>query len=267
MEFNLADLWEIVADAGPTREAVVCGDRRLSYADLEARANRLAHDLAAHGIGPGDHVAVYLHNGTEYLEAMLAAFKLRAVPINVNFRYVEDELRYLLLDCDARAVVFHTAFATKLAAIRQDLPLLRHALAVDDGTRDDESLAALTALEAGDYESALSSAAPGRDFAPRSGDDLYILYTGGTTGNPKGVMWRAEDIFFAALGVGRESVGTPEQLADHLDGSGRCLPVCPLMHGTAHWFALNTLYRGGTVVLSPEPRFDAERVWNLVARE
>src|SRR6516225_4968057 len=111
MEFNLADLWEAVADAQPRREALVCGDRRLTYADLEVRANRLAHELAEHGIGPGDHVAVHLYNGTEYLEAMLAAFKLRAVPVNVNYRYVEDELAYLLDDADAKAVVFHRELA------------------------------------------------------------------------------------------------------------------------------------------------------------
>jgi acyl-CoA synthetase (AMP-forming)/AMP-acid ligase II len=114
VEFNLADLWEHVVDALPEREAMVCGERRLTYAQADERANRLAHHWAATGIGPGDHVALYLYNCTEYLEGMLAAFKLRAVPLNVNYRYGAEELRYLLADSDAKAVVFHREFAPKL---------------------------------------------------------------------------------------------------------------------------------------------------------
>ena len=265
MEYNLADLWEAVADAVPGHEALICGDRRLSYADTEARANRLANHLAARGIGAGDHVALLLYNGTEYLEGMLAACKLRAVPINVNYRYVEDELRYLLDDCDARAIVFHREFAPKLATIGADLPLLEIFVSVDDGSAGD-----LTGLDTVDYELALASASPERDFAPRSGDDLYILYTGGTTGNPKGVMWRAEDIFFGGLGggnLGDAPIARPEEILHKLDGHRRTLPACPLMHGTAHWFALGTLYAGGAVVLSPDRRFDPVRLWQLVARE
>jgi len=107
MEFNLADLWERVVDAAPDAEAMVCGARRLSFAQADERINRLAHHLQAAGVGAGDHVALYLYNSTEYLEGMLAAFKIRAVPVNVNYRYVEDELRYLLTDADVKAVVFH----------------------------------------------------------------------------------------------------------------------------------------------------------------
>ena len=157
MEFNLADLWEAVADAIPDREALVCGDRRLTYAELDERAHRLAHDLAAHGVGPGDHVAVYLYNGTEYLEAMLAAFKLRAVPINVNYRYVEDELRYLLDDADAKAVVFHREFAPN-ARRRARRPAAAHALRGGRRRRRRpavrDALADLAPLE---YEAALAA--------------------------------------------------------------------------------------------------------------
>src|SRR5258708_2691606 len=135
VEFNVADLLERVADTVPNHLALVCAERRLTYAELDARANRLAHVLAPHGVGAGDHVALYLYNSTEYLEGMLAAFKLRAVPINVNYRYVEDELRYLLDDADAIAVVFHREFAPKLAAIRPSLPKLRTFIAVDDGSK------------------------------------------------------------------------------------------------------------------------------------
>ncbi len=137
MEFNLADLWEAVVDAIPDREALVCGNRRLSFATADERANRLAHTLAARGIGAGDHVALYLYNGTEYLEAMLAAYKIRAVPINVNYRYVEEELRYLLDDSDAKAVVFDRTFAPKLTAIRDQLPELGVYISVADDSAAD----------------------------------------------------------------------------------------------------------------------------------
>src|SRR5262245_9173112 len=124
MQYNLADLWERVVDTVPDREALVCGDVRLTYAAADERVDRLAHHLADHGVGPGDHVALYLHNGVEYLEGMLAAFKVRAVPVNVNYRYVEEELRYLFTDADAKAVIFHREFAPKLAAIRARVPTL-----------------------------------------------------------------------------------------------------------------------------------------------
>jgi acyl-CoA synthetase (AMP-forming)/AMP-acid ligase II len=266
VEYNLADLWEKVVDTVPGNEALVCGDRRFTYADADARINRLAHHLASRGIGPGDHVALYLYNGVEYLEAMLAAFKLRAVPINVNYRYVEEELRYLLADADAKAVVFHREFAPKLATVVPELPLLRTFVAVDD-----DSGADVGALDAVEYEAALAASAPLRDFGPRSADDVYILYTGGTTGMPKGVMWRAEDVFFGAFGgggVGNE-ITSPEEIADRArDGIGtRCLPACPFMHGTAHWMAFMALYGGGCVVISPERHLDPVAIWELVARE
>ncbi|MCU1463903.1 MAG: AMP-binding protein [Acidimicrobiales bacterium] len=256
MEFNLADLFEAVVDAVPEREAIVDREMRLSYAALDERANRLAHALAAHGIGPGDHVGVWLYNGREYLETMLAAFKLRAVPINVNYRYVADELRYLFTDADIKAVVHEPDFAATLADIRSDVPLVGWAVARGD-----------------DYEAALASAPGGgaRDFGPRSADDLYILYTGGTTGMPKGVMWRAEDIFFGALqggNAGGAPIERPEQIADAARaGGGRTLPACPFMHGTAHWVAFWAFFAGGTVVISPDRKLDAGRLLQLIADE
>jgi acyl-CoA synthetase (AMP-forming)/AMP-acid ligase II len=265
MHYNLADLWEKVVDTVPDHESLVCGDRRLSYAEVDERANRLAHHLAAQGIGAGDHLALYLYNGVEYIEGMLAAFKLRAVPINVNYRYVEEELRYLLDDSDAKAIAFHREFGPKLDAVRRELPLLRAFVAVDDGTGT-----ALGSLPAMEYEQALTEASPDRDFCERSPDDLYILYTGGTTGMPKGVMWRAEDIFFGALGgggIGNE-ITYPEEIADRArEGRTRCLPACPFMHGTAHWMAFSTLFTGGCVVISPDRHLDPARLWELIARE
>ena len=266
MQFNLADLWERVADTVPDHEALVCAGRRLTFAEEDERATRLAHALAARGVGAGDHVACYLYNSIEYLEVMLAAFKLRAVPINVNYRYVEDELLYLLDDADVAAVVFHREFAPKLAAIRAALPEVRAYLAVEDGTPP-----APEALGAEDYETVLAAASPVRDFGPRSADDLYILYTGGTTGMPKGVMWRNEDVFFGALGGaggGGKPITTPEEIADRCrESRTRCVPACPFMHGTAHWMALSALVTGGTVVIPAEHRFDALKLWELVERE
>ncbi len=266
MEFNLADLWEGVVDAVPDREALICGDVRLTYADVDARANALAHHLAASGIGPGDHIALYLYNGVEYLEAMIAAFKLRAVPVNVNYRYVEEELRYLFDDADAKAIVFHREFAPKLAAIRDELPQLEVFVVVEDGSGAD--LSPLPNVV--DYERAVADASSERDFGARSADDLYVLYTGGTTGMPKGVLWRAEDIFFGAFGgggIGNE-ISRPEEIGERaLAGATRCLPACPFMHGTAHWMAFNALYTGGTVVISPDRGFDALGLWRLVAAE
>ena len=253
MEWNLADLFEAVADAVPEREALVCGDVRLSYAELDERATRLANALADRGVGAEDHVGLWLYNGNEYLEGMLAAFKLRAVPINVNYRYVADELRYLFVDADLKAVIYEPDFAPLLDEIRADTPLLKSAV-----TRGE------------DYESALAAASPKRAFGPRSADDLYILYTGGTTGMPKGVMWRAEDIFFGALEslVGAGTLSSPEEIGPRaVDGRTRCLPACPFMHGTAHWAALATLYGGGLVVVSPDRRLDPVRLWQLVVDE
>jgi acyl-CoA synthetase (AMP-forming)/AMP-acid ligase II len=264
MEFNLADLWERVVDAVPHAEAMVCGGRRLTFAAADERINRLAHHLQAAGIGAGDHVALYLYNSAEYLECMLAAFKLRAVPVNVNYRYVEDELRYLLADADAKAVVFHREFTAKLDAVRADLPLLQTLVTVDDAT-DVETLA-----DAVEYETALAAASPARGFPPRSADDLYILYTGGTTGMPKGVMWRSEDVFFGAFGggnLGGAPIETPEQVTDSIDTTRRVLPACPFMHGTAHWIAFATLYSGGCVVISPDRHFDPAGLWQLIDAE
>ena len=265
MEYNLADMWEAVADAIPAREALICGERRLSYAETEERANRLANYLASRGIGRDDKVALLLYNGTEYLEGMLGALKLRAVPINVNYRYMEEELRYILDDCDAKAIVFHREFAAKLAAISSELPGLATYISVDDASGED-----LSPIGAVGYDDALAGASPARDFGPRSADDQYILYTGGTTGNPKGVIWRAEDIFFGGLGggnLGEAPITKPEEITDQLDAGRRTLPACPLMHGTAHWFALGTLYTGGTVVLSTDRRLDPARLWELIAHE
>ena len=248
--FNLAELFETVAAAVPEREAVVHDERRLTYAELDERAARLAGVLADAGVGAGDHVGLHLWNGTEYLEGMLAAFKLRAVPININYRYVADELRYLFDDADLVALVHEPAFADLVAEARTDR--LTYTLA-----------------RGADYEAALSARPPIEATDGRSGEDRYILYTGGTTGPPKGVVWRHEDIFFAALGGGGDPpITSPVELAERAPrGRTRLLPACPFMHGSAHWMGLSTLFRGGTVVIDPSPTFDPPRVWDVVAEE
>jgi acyl-CoA synthetase (AMP-forming)/AMP-acid ligase II len=255
MQFNLADLFEAVADAVPDREAVVYGHARLTYRTLDERATRLAHVLAAHGIGAGDHVGVWLYNCNEYLEGMLAAFKLRAVPVNVNYRYIEDELRYLFTDADLKAVIHEPDFAATLAAIRADVPLLGFALAKGD-----------------DYEAAIAGHSAVRDFGPRSADDLYILYTGGTTGMPKGVLWRHEDIFFGALQGGNPlgpGIERPELIVESAmnGGNGRTLPACPFMHGTAHWVAFWAFFAGDAVIISTDRHLDPPRLIQLIADE
>ncbi len=266
--YNLADLFESVVDAVPDREVLVVGDRRLTYAGLDVRANRLANHLAGAGIGPGDHVGLQLLNGTEYLEGMLACFKLRAVPINVNYRYVEGELRHLFADADLRALIHHRQFAATVDAVLPDVPRLGVLLEVMD-----DSDAAAGAARA-DYEDALAAAAPDRpDDGARSGDDHYIVYTGGTTGLPKGVVWRHEDIFFAAMGGGDvlrmdNYVTAPDELPGRLqDNSIVALPTPPLMHASAHWLAFHQLYTGGKIVFPPYGRFDASTVWQLVEDE
>jgi acyl-CoA synthetase (AMP-forming)/AMP-acid ligase II len=267
MEFNLGDVFEAVADALPDQEAVICGERRLTFAQLDERATRLAHWLQANGVGEGDHIGLYLYNSTEYLEGTLAAFKIRAVPININYRYVEEELRYLFDNADLVAVIHNREFAPRIAAVAKDVPSLRTFLAVDDDSGADLSLTG-----SAEYESALASSSPQRDFAPRSPDDMYILYTGGTTGMPKGVMWKHQDLFFAAL-MGGNPAGAPperpEQVAENAKGGIRLtsLPAAPLMHGAAQWAALIYLFSGGKVVLTPSKRFDPDMIWTLVEQE
>jgi acyl-CoA synthetase (AMP-forming)/AMP-acid ligase II len=265
MEFNLADLYEIVADAVPDRPALVAGDRRLTYAQLDERANRFAHHLLDRGVEPGDKVAIYSWDRAEWVEAMLGAYKARAVPVNVNYRYVADEARYVLDNSDSVVVVHERAFSTILAAIRGDLPKLRAAVVLEDGSE--------AATDAVPYEDALATASPARDFDPRSADDLYLLYTGGTTGVPKGVMWRAEDIFFAALGgggFGQPPITKPEELAERIPAEdARAIPMvnAPMMHGGGQWMAFINFYGGGTVVLNCDRHFDPDRIWRTVERE
>ena len=268
MSYNLADLFEAVADTVPDRESVIVGERRLTYSQLDERANRLADHLLACGVRPGEHVGLQLMNGTEYLEGMIAAFKIRAIPINVNFRYVEAELRYLFDNADLVALLYHRQFASRVAAVAPEAPLIERFLVVEDGT--DEPPAPGSER----YEDVLAAASPERPtVSDRSSEDLYCVYTGGTTGMPKGVVWRHEDIFKAAMGGGDitqmgNHVKDAAELATRVpDVALIALATPPLMHSSAHWLAFQTLFTGGTLVMTPMGRFEPPMIWELITRE
>jgi 3-oxocholest-4-en-26-oate---CoA ligase len=265
VEFNLADLFESIVDAIPDREALVCGDRRLTYRELDERSNRLAHHLESAGIGPGDHVGLYLYNGSEYVESMLACLKIRAVPINVNYRYVEAELRYLFDNADMVGLIHQREFSPRIAAVKHEVPSLRTYVFVDDDSGGD-----VEALGSVEYDTALSGGTPERGFGDRSPDDTFIIYTGGTTGMPKGVVWRQEDLFFTGLGGGNpvgQPVATPEELAPAAAAKPPVtqFPAPPLIHGAAQLAVFIAFFWGDKVVLIP--RFDAELAWDTVERE
>ncbi|MFP6665550.1 MAG: acyl-CoA synthetase [Deltaproteobacteria bacterium] len=265
MDFNLADLFERTVDEFPQREYLVCEGKRRTYAEMEARANRLAHALKGQGIEPGDHVGIYALNSVEWVEALWAIFKIRAVWININYRYVEDELRYIVGNADLKGLIYAREFAPLVASVRDSMPELRGLLCIEDGSGAD-----LAGLDSPDYEDALAANPPDRDFAPRSGDDHYILYTGGTTGMPKGVVWRHRDVLYA-LGGGidphsGERIEKPEDMiAKAGDTPMAFLPIAPLMHGATQWACMGQSFTGNKIVLVA--RFSPQSVWDLIAQE
>ncbi len=265
MEFNLADLFESVVDVIPEQLAIIADDRRLTYAELDGRANRLAHHLAGAGVGSRDRIGLQLTNGNEYLEGMLACFKIRAVPVNVNYRYVTSELRYLYQDAGLVGLIFHSRFAPAVSDALGAMAKHPTLLEVRDST---------SASDLGDdYERALAATVDSRGFAPRSADDLYCVYTGGTTGMPKGVLWRHEDIFFAGMGGGDalalgNVIESPRELASRVMRPGMtALPCPPFMHSSAHWLAFTMLFGGGKLVTLPGGQFDPAATWRLVGTE
>ncbi|MSW30104.1 MAG: AMP-binding protein, partial [Actinobacteria bacterium] len=279
MDFNLAEVIRAVAKAVPTREALVHDDNRLTYAAFMSRVDRLASALASRGLGSHtdrsalenwqsgqDHVALYLHNCPEYIEGMVGSYAARLAPFNVNYRYVAEELRYLLADSQARVIIFHSAFAATLDAIRAELPELQLLLQVDDGS-------GTALLEGAEWYEEVLASAPLLPIPTPSPDDLYILYTGGTTGMPKGVLWRQGDIYPAALGGRKISTGVEYEsiesiVENSLEGGMRVLPSAPFMHGAAHWMAMNALGNGNTIVLPHNPTtFDPKDFCETIDRE
>src|SRR5215210_2350761 len=195
-------------------------------------------DLAGHESGQ-DHLAVYLYNGNEYLEAMLGAFKARVAPFNVNYRYVAEELRYLLTDSGASAIVVHSQFAPTLRTVMDDLAELRVILQVPDDSGNELLPGAVW------YEDALASSSPNKPAVEWSPDDLYILYTGGTTGMPKGVLWRNGDANVECFGGSK--AGTLDAIVAEATGGLKALLAPPFMHGAGHWMSFRTWNAGGTI--------------------
>lgn len=265
MEYNLADIFELAADEFAEREYIVADGKRCTFGEMEQRANRLAHYLASQGIGQNDHVGIYAYNCIEWVETLWAVFKLRAVWININFRYVEDELAYIFDNADLKALVYQREFGPRLANVQQAVAGLSHTICIED-----DSGAADSGLNSADYETAMAAGSIERDFPPRSGDDLYMLYTGGTTGMPKGVVWRHEDVFFALGGGIDQTNGSvvthPQQVLDRGKNMALCmLPAPPLMHGATQWTVMGGAFEGRKQVLMA--KFDAKRVWQLIDQE
>ncbi|GIU83326.1 MAG: acyl-CoA synthetase [Acidimicrobiales bacterium] len=280
MDFALAEVFETVAHTVGDRDCIVQENRRYTYRETLERSYRLGNHLHSLGLGcrrerselepwesGQDHVGLYMHNCPEYLEGMIGCYSARVAPFNVNYRYVEAELIYLLNDARAKGLIFHSAFADRVASVRESVPTLEHLIQVDDGSD-------VPLLEGAVwYHDALAASSATRPPVRPTPDDLYILYTGGTTGMPKGVLWRQGDIFPAALG-GR-AVGTHkefdslEEIAENARSGGlRMLPTAPFMHGAAHWLAFNGFTGGHTIVLPRETRhLDPAEVWATVERE
>ncbi|WP_028637622.1 acyl-CoA synthetase [Nocardioides sp. URHA0032] len=260
--FNLSTVFDTVARAVPEQEVLVWRDRRLTYAAMNERIDGLAHHLVERGLGSHvpraglrghesgqDHVGLYLRNGNEYLEAMVAGYRARVAPFNVNYRYVEEELLYLLTDARTRALVYHAEFAPSVAAIRDRLPGLDVLIQVADGSGNDLLPGAVA------YEDVVLTSEPVDGMPEPSGDDLFVLYTGGTTGMPKGVLWRNDDIYVTSMGGTPFGTNDPftsyDAIAEHAANAGggmRLLMIPPLMHGAAQWSTFHTITGGGTIV-------------------
>src|SRR5882757_6086324 len=281
-KFNLSDVFRTVATTIPDHTYLVWRDRRLTYAQADARVDGFARYLTSVGLGchterdaleghesGQDHLGIYLRNGNEYLEAMTGSYRARVAPFNVSYRYVESELVYLLTDSKARALVYPAEFAPRVAAIRDRLPALEVLIQVADGSGNPLLPGAV------DYETILATPAPPDGMPTRSGDDLYILYTGGTTGMPKGVLWRQHDIFVSSMG-GRpfgsdQAMASYDELADKARASAGAFAIMvipPFMHGAAQWAAYNTVTMGGRLVIPDDvERMRPAAVLRLAERE
>jgi acyl-CoA synthetase (AMP-forming)/AMP-acid ligase II len=269
MDWNLATAFESVCDALPDRIALIQGDRRVTWRSFDERAARIAAAFSAAGLKPNAKVASYLYNCNEYTEALYGTFKMRGVPVNVNYRYLEDELVYLLDNSDAEALLFHGSLGDQVAKIRDRAPGVKLWIQVDDGSPRQ--------VWAEEYEDLLARHDP-IERIERSGDDLYFLYTGGTTGMPKGVMWRNEDLFgvlgdgaYPLVGLARPDtmaeVGTVAKALVDAGANRVHLPASPLMHGTGAFTSFQALFLGAAVVTLVGRHFDADELWETVQRE
>jgi len=263
--WHYADVWDLVAELRPAQDALVHGDRRTSWSAFRDRAGRLASSLVAGGAGQGDRVAQYLYNGPEYLEVTYATYQAGLTPVNTNYRYRADELTYLWTNADAVAVVFHGVFTDTVASVRDRVPTLRRWLWVDDGSGPCPDWAE-------PYEAIVSTGAAGPYQPPwgRSGDDIVMIYTGGTTGMPKGVMWRHDDMYRSFNVMGDPDDRDLDAVRDRLGAEGEPsvgIPGSPLMHATGYMFAKSMLTQGGTVVTLPDRHFDVRSLLEAIERE
>lgn len=263
MEFQLADLYECLCDARPDAGVVVAGNLRQTRRGLDERANRLAHYLIAQGIRRGDHVGVYAHNRVEWVEALLACWKMGAGTVNVNFRYVADELRYIWNNSDMVALVYERGFADRVAELAPEFPALRSYLVLEDGSETDAESPGVA------YEKALAGQPSERGFEPRSGDDVCLLYTGGTTGMPKGVLWRHEDLYSNIARVLTGGIERPEEIVKQADNPlrMRTLTLAPLMHGGGQFPFSITILNGGVGLFPVSRHFDSHEVLSIIERE
>ena len=265
MALNIADLAEHAIDAVPDRVALICGDEQITYTELEEKANRFAHYLIDHGVGKGDKVGLYCRNRIEIVIAMLGIVKAGAIGVNVNYRYVEGELRYLFDNSDMVALVHERQYADRVANVLPETPDVKTVIVVEDGS--DKDYQGYGGVE---FNEALAQGSPDRDFGMRSADDIYLLYTGGTTGFPKGVMWRHEDIYRVLLGG--TDFATGEFVADEYDHAKQAaaappmirFPIPPMIHGATQSATWMALFAGQTVVLATE--FDADAVWRAIEK-
>jgi 3-oxocholest-4-en-26-oate---CoA ligase len=263
---NIADLAEHAIDAVPDRVALICDDEQLTYAQLEEKANRLAHYLVDQGVKKDDKVGLYCRNRIEIVIAMLGIVKAGAILVNVNFRYVEGELKYLFENSEMVALVHERRYADRVANVLPETPNVKTVLAVEDGTEDPAG--DFTKYGGVEFYSALEQGSPVRDFDPRSADDIYLLYTGGTTGFPKGVMWRHEDIYRVLFGG--TDFATGEFVKDEYDLAKAAVanppmiryPIPPMIHGATQSATWMSVFAGQTTVLAPE--FDADAVWRAI---
>ena len=267
MEFNAADIFEGVVDRVPDREAIVHGSTRLTYKELDARSNKAANALKKLGIKKGSHIGIYAFNCVEWLEIMLGAYKLCAIPININYRYVEEELKYLIDNADMEAIFYHKQFSNKLENIKSHLPLLKNFICIEDNSGEGDVID-----KSFNFEDLIANEDESRLDVDRSGDDKYILYTGGTTGMPKGVVWRMEDVLMTLGGgidaVTGEKYPTPEAFADKcLQDQTIALALAPFMHGGAQWQSFNSFFSGWKLIINDQVSFDADYVWEVVAKE
>jgi acyl-CoA synthetase (AMP-forming)/AMP-acid ligase II len=267
MEFNAADIFEGVVDRVPDREAIVHGSTRLTYKELDARSNKAANALKKLGIKKGSHIGIYAFNCVEWLEIMLGAYKLCAIPININYRYVEEELKYLIENADMEAIFYHKQFSRKLENIKGELPLLKSFICINDHSDDEDAIE-----ESFEFENLIINEDESRLKVQRSGDDQYILYTGGTTGMPKGVVWRMEDVLMTLGGgidaVTGEKYKTPEEFADKCyQDQTIALALAPFMHGGAQWQSFNAFFSGWKLIINDQISFDADYIWEVVAKE